>query len=64
MSSAWFGFLPESLYVYARLHTEAAKEEEDDEMDGYRNNEDDDNGDGFDKEMDGYPICIVNIPSV
>ena len=38
MLFAWFGFLPESLYVYACLHTEVAKEEkaeEDDEMDGY-----------------------------
>ena len=47
--STWFDFLPESVYVYAccvsyaRLHTEAAKEEEveeDDEIDGYPSNED------------------------
>ena len=39
---------------FARLHTEAAKEEEveeDDEMDGYPSDEDDDDGDGSDKEM-------------
>ena len=35
--SSWFKFLHESLYVYARLHTIATKEEEveeDDEIDG------------------------------
>ena len=59
VSFARFGLLTDqSFYVYACLHTG------DEEMDDYPSNEDDDNGDGSDKEMDGYPICTVNIPSI
>uniref|UniRef100_A0A9I9EL02 Uncharacterized protein n=1 Tax=Cucumis melo TaxID=3656 RepID=A0A9I9EL02_CUCME len=28
-------------------------------MDGYLSNEDDDDGDGSNKEMDDYPICTT-----